>query len=145
MLTMSKAVPTGQAIEYYQREYASPGESFRAAEISGQWHGQLAREWGLEGAVEREQYESLCQGQHPLTGEQLVQQAPIKHYLNRYGDEITTSGHRAAWDLTFSAPKSVSLAAVAGEDERVREVHRESVDKALDEIERYNPSSDGRQ
>ncbi len=144
MLTISKAVPTGQAIEYYQREYASPGESYRASEISGEWHGRLAREWGLEGTVEREQYESLCRGQHPLTGEQLVQQAPIKrYYVNQYEKEITTSGHRAGWDLTFSAPKSVSLAAVAGEDERVREVHRESVDRALDEVERYTQARIG--
>jgi len=45
--------------------------------------------------------------------------------------------HRAGWDATFSAPKSVSLTALVGGDERVREAHRESVCVALDELERY--------
>ncbi len=45
--------------------------------------------------------------------------------------------HRAGWDATFSAPKSVSLTALVGGDERVREAHRESVRAALTELERY--------
>ena len=45
--------------------------------------------------------------------------------------------HRAGWDATFSAPKSVSLTALVGGDERVREAHRESVGVALDELERF--------
>jgi hypothetical protein len=45
--------------------------------------------------------------------------------------------HRAGWDATFSAPKSVSLTALVGGDDRVREAHRESVRVALDEMEKY--------
>jgi len=45
--------------------------------------------------------------------------------------------HRAAWDATFSAPKSVSLTALVGGDERLREAHEKSVAVALDELERY--------
>jgi len=45
--------------------------------------------------------------------------------------------HRAGWDATFSAPKSVSLTALVGGDERVRTAHQESVAVALDELERY--------
>jgi conjugative relaxase-like TrwC/TraI family protein len=45
--------------------------------------------------------------------------------------------HRAGWDATFSAPKSVSLTALVGGDERVREAHRESVRVALRELEPY--------
>ena len=44
--------------------------------------------------------------------------------------------HRAGWDATFSAPKSVSLTALVGHDERVRQA-RESVRIALDELERF--------
>jgi conjugative relaxase-like TrwC/TraI family protein len=39
--------------------------------------------------------------------------------------------HRAGWDATFSAPKSVSITALVGGDTRVREAHRESVRVAL--------------
>src|SRR5205823_6353151 len=44
--------------------------------------------------------------------------------------------HRPGWDLTFSAPKSVSLLALAGGDERLRKAHREAVSVALTEIEK---------
>ena len=45
--------------------------------------------------------------------------------------------HRAGWDATFSAPKSVSLTALVGGDERVREAHRASVAVALEHLEYY--------
>jgi conjugative relaxase-like TrwC/TraI family protein len=45
--------------------------------------------------------------------------------------------HRAGWDATFSAPKSVSITALVGGDTRVRDAHRESVRVALKELEPY--------
>ena len=45
--------------------------------------------------------------------------------------------HRAGWDATFSAPKSVSLTALVGGDARVTAAHQASVVVALDELERY--------
>ena len=45
--------------------------------------------------------------------------------------------HRAAWDATFSAPKSVSLTALVGGDEAVRQAHRDSVKVALNEMEKF--------
>jgi conjugative relaxase-like TrwC/TraI family protein len=45
--------------------------------------------------------------------------------------------HRAGWDATFSAPKSVSLTALVGSDHRVREAHGQAVNVALSELERY--------
>ena len=46
-------------------------------------------------------------------------------------------GHRTGWDATFSAPKSVSLTALVGNDPRVREAHREAVRVAVNEVEKY--------
>ena len=57
--------------------------------------------------------------------------------------EVTSAEHRAGWDATFSAPKSVSLTALVGGDERVREAHRESVRVALREVERYTQARIG--
>jgi len=51
--------------------------------------------------------------------------------------------HRAGWDATFSAPKSISLTALVGGDERVREAHRESVRVAIDQLERYTQARIG--
>src|SRR2546425_3655340 len=45
--------------------------------------------------------------------------------------------HSAGLDPTFSALKSMSITALVGGDERVREAHRESVRVALNELEPY--------
>jgi conjugative relaxase-like TrwC/TraI family protein len=82
-------------------------------------------------------------GQDPNTGEQLIRFVPSRESVNNYGEEITTSEHRAGWDATFSAPKSVSLAALVGDDERVRIAHRESVEKALEVFESYMQARGG--
>jgi len=91
----------------------------------------------LKGEVQEEHFARLADGQHPLTGEQLVQPRSAYEYLNRQGETIHTMEHRAGWDATFSAPKSVSLTALVGGDERVRVAHREAVNVALHELEKY--------
>ncbi len=50
---------------------------------------------------------------------------------------LTTSEHRAAWDATISAPKSVSLPALVGGDGRIRDAYRESINKTVKEFEKY--------
>src|SRR5437870_4236398 len=139
MMTMSNALSAGQAETYYQQDYANKKENYYAerGEVNGNWIGRLAKEWELTGEVTSEQYERLVAGQDPHTGEQLIRFVPSREAVNNYGEEITTSEHRAGWDATFSAPKSVSLAALVGDDERVRLAHRESVEKALEVFEGY--------
>jgi conjugative relaxase-like TrwC/TraI family protein len=88
-----------------------------AGEVQGRWSGRLAEEWELKEEVQAEQYERLVGGQDPHTGEQLIRSVPSREAVN-YGEEITTSEHRAGWDATFSAPKSVSLAALVSPRER---------------------------
>src|SRR6202041_2966531 len=105
--------------------------------IAGEWQGRLTTQFGLAGAVSAEDFAKLSQGQHPQTGEQLVRQRASYEYQDADGKTVTTMEHRAGWDATFSAPKSVSLTALVGGDERVREAHRQSVRTALDEMERY--------
>ena len=102
-----------------------------------EWQGKLAEHWGLEGAVGNEHFARLTEGQHPHTEAQLVRHQVSKTYEGKFGKEVTSVEHRAGWDATFSAPKSVSLTALVGGDERVREAHRESVRVALSELERY--------
>src|SRR6267143_414323 len=74
---------------------------------------------------------------HPTTGEQLVRHQTPRKTTNVRGETVTTMEHRAGWDATFSAPKTVSLTALVGGDARVRDAHEASVDVALDELERY--------
>src|ERR1700726_2329427 len=139
MLTISKPLSAGQARAYHAEEFSNSRENYytEADQIRGEWHGRLAEEWGLRGEVREEHFQRLSEGQHPITGEQLIRHQTACEYVNRHGEKVNAMEHRAGWDATFSAPKSVSLTALVGGDERVREAHRESVAVALDELERY--------
>jgi conjugative relaxase-like TrwC/TraI family protein len=139
MLTISKPLSAGQAQTYHKEEFANAKENYYSEEdhIRGEWHGRLAQEWGLSGEVREEHFQRLANGQHPLTEEQLVRHQTAREYVNARGETVSTMEHRAAWDATFSAPKSVSLTALVGGDEAVRQAHRDSVKVALNEMERF--------
>jgi conjugative relaxase-like TrwC/TraI family protein len=139
MMTISNALSAGQAETYYQQDYMNKAEDYytEQGELKGVWSGRLAQDWGLTGEITSEQYARLVAGQNPHTGEQLIRSVPARESVNSFGEEITTSEHRAGWDATFSAPKSVSLTALVGDDQRVRLAHRESVNKALEALEEY--------
>ena len=121
MLTISRAISAGQASNYYKQDFTNSQDNYyrEAGEVQGRWCGTLAEEWNLKGEVTSEQYDRLAAGQDPHTGEQLIRVVSARETLNKFGDEVTTSEHRAAWDATISAPKSVSLAALVGDDGRV--------------------------
>jgi conjugative relaxase-like TrwC/TraI family protein len=142
---MSGALGAAGAVSYFREEFEHARGSYYAEEGKpvGQWRGELAEHFGLSGAVRREDFERLCEGQDPRTGEQLVRHVQSHERTNLYGDEIETGGHRAGCDITFSAPKSVSLAALVGGDERLKEAHAEAVTAALREVERYAQARPG--
>ena len=145
MLTISKALSAGQAQTYHSREFASEQQNYwsRERQAYSEWRGALAEEWSLRGSVRAEHFSRLSEGQHPENSAQLIRHQPARTYQNEYGKEITSAEHRAGWDATFSAPKSVSLTALVGGDTRVRQAHRESVRIALEELERYTQARIG--
>ncbi len=139
MLTISNPLSASQAQAYHAEEFGNARENYytQGDQIRGEWHGRLAEQWGLKGDVREEHFQRLSEGQQPITGEQLVRHKAAREYVNERGEKIKTMEHRAGWDATFSAPKSVSLTALVGGDERVRTAHQESVAVALDELEQY--------
>ena len=139
MLTISKPLSAGQVRAYHAEEFTNAKENYytEGERIAGQWHGRLAEQWGLTGEVREEHFQRLSEGNHPVSAEPLVRHQTAREYLNEQGQRVKTMEHRAGWDATFSAPKSVSLTALVGADDRVRDAHRESVGVALDELERY--------
>ena len=145
MLTISKPLSAGQAQTYHQKEFTAKEQNYwsQRGVIAGEWQGRLAEQFGLAGAVSAEDFAKLSQGQHPQTGEQLVRQRASYEYQGADGKIMKTMEHRAAWDATFSAPKSVSLTGLVGGDERVRDAHRESVRVALDQLEHYTQARVG--
>jgi len=139
MVTLSKPISAGQAQDYHKNEFANARENYytEGERVRGEWQGQLTERWGLRGEVNEQQFVRLSEGQHPETGEQLVRYQAPREYVNDRGVTVHTMEHRAGWDATFSAPKSVSLSALVGGDDRIKEAHRESVKVALDEMEKY--------
>ncbi|MGC2656516.1 MAG: MobF family relaxase [Bryobacteraceae bacterium] len=135
MLKISKPLSVGTTKSYYKEEYTKAENASyytQQGELQGQWHGRLAEDFGLKGTVTEAEYDRLVNGQHPHTAEQLIQHRDTVKTAS--GEEVA---HRAAWDFTFGAPKSVSITALVGGDDRVREAHREAVKTALDATEKY--------
>ena len=145
MLNISKPLSASQAQTYHAKEFASPEQNYwqQKGATLGEWHGGIAKRFGLAGAVSADDFARLAQGQHPVTGEQLVSHRVVHEYQGKNGKIISPVEHRAGWDATFSAPKSVSLTALVGHDDRVREAHREAVTFALSELERYTQARIG--
>src|SRR6266480_2206482 len=108
MLTISKPLSAGQARAYHHEEFSNAQDNYytEGDRIRGEWHGQLAEQWGLHGEVREEHFQRLAEGQHPITGEQLVRHQTARETKNASGHAVTTMEHRAGWDGTFSAPKS---------------------------------------
>ncbi|MEL6263589.1 MAG: MobF family relaxase [Cyanobacteria bacterium J06626_6] len=86
------------------------------------WLGKGAKNLGLTGTVEKTVFGELLSGTGP-GGEVLS------------GKEIDPKKRRAATDFTFSAPKSVSIAALVQRDERVLAAHHQAVAKAMSVLE----------
>jgi conjugative relaxase-like TrwC/TraI family protein len=105
--------------------------------VQGEWQGRGAELLGLRGSVTPEQFEAVREGLHPETGEFLRP----RHSADRAnGDGSEQSKARSLYDLTFSAPKSVSVQAMVGRDERLIAAHDKAVREALAEAENYTGS-----
>jgi conjugative relaxase-like TrwC/TraI family protein len=145
MLTISKPLSSTQAQTYHAKEFTAAEQNYWKQEdtTQGEWRGQLAEKFELSGAVGAQEFARLAEGQHPQTGEQLVRHRAVHEYKTEDGRTVTPVEHRAGWDATFSAPKSVSLTALVGGDNEVREAHQKAVAFALTELERYTQARIG--
>jgi conjugative relaxase-like TrwC/TraI family protein len=145
MLTISKPLSATQAQTYHAKEFTAAEQNYwkQNDTIQGEWHGRLAEKFGLAGGVGAEEFARLAEGQHPQSDVQLVRPRKVHEYQNEEGKTIAPVEHRAGWDATFSAPKSVSLTALVGGDERVRETHQKAVNVALNELEKYTQARIG--
>jgi conjugative relaxase-like TrwC/TraI family protein len=112
MMSMSAVSGGSAAASYYSSDNYYTLE--QAAEAS-EWAGKAAEALGLKGPVDEKAFADILEGKLPN------------------GDVIKSpSGeHRAGLDLTFSAPKTVSLLALVGGDERIQVAMKESVEATL--------------
>jgi Ti-type conjugative transfer relaxase TraA len=126
MLSISSRSAAASDIRAYlegERDGANLGAEDYYAEsgrTSGRWLGTGAAELSLTGEMSDKAFDRLAAGFHPETEDALVQRA---------GEH-----HRPGWDLTFSAPKSVSVVwgiAERGEREAIERAHTQAVERTL--------------
>ncbi|MFA9432844.1 MobF family relaxase [Egicoccus sp. AB-alg2] len=124
MLNIGKLAHGGA--EYYLTTVATSVEAYYTGvgEAPGRWLGTASTRLGLSGLVTAETLRTVLAGASPVDGQPLV------------GHARTVPG----FDLTFRAPKSVSLLwALADPDvsRQVRQAHDAAVVAALDYLERH--------
>ena len=104
-----------------KRYYASADYYSEGQEIIGSWGGKGARLLALEGVVDREAFERLCDNLNPRNGEQLTAR--------------TRADRTVGYDFTFSVPKSVSLLYALSGDREILDAFRSAVDETMQGIE----------
>lgn len=113
---------TSKNISYYTTDLLHRGESYSVLhEVANQWGGKGAQRLGLSGVVFSEDLEALCHNTDPQTGQKLT----IRN----------KEGRRIGYDMTFDAPKSVSVLQALSQDERIIEAYQKALDETLTEIE----------
>ena len=120
MLSLAN-VSASQAENYYEKDdYYTRGDP--SLQSDTQWQGTGAETLHLTGPIDKAIFQQLLHGQTP-DGKPLHSKA------------IKADNHRAATDYTFSAPKSVSIAALIQKDKRVIQAHDSAVKTALAVLE----------
>ena len=98
--------------------------------------GSGRRAVGAQRSVQTEDFEAVRQGLAPRTGEFLRQ----RHSADRVADGTTLAQARHLYDFTISAPKSVSIMAIPGGDNRLLAAHEKAVAEVMEELEVYAAS-----
>ncbi len=119
---------TTMTVAYFSQEgyYAKNDPRQRRASF---WHGAAARALGLPKHVTPRRFERILSGHVPGTDIRLGRVRDGEHQ------------HRPGFDLTLSAPKTVSLEALLYGDRRVLGAHDAAVKATLDWLER-GPAAD---
>ena len=121
MLSIANLGSSSAASSYYEQDDYYAKDSPEHKELS-QWFGKGAEKLRLEGNVEKADFEELLDGNLP-NGEVLGRK------------EAKGNVHAAGIDLTFSAPKSVSIMAEVYGAKKIIEAHNKSVQKALEYVQ----------
>lgn len=125
MLSMTNVTSVASAASYYAEDnYYSKDENTAMSE----WAGKGAEALGLSGPVDPADFVKVLSGE--LGDEKLGK------VLGKDADGELIRDHRPGFDVTLSAPKSVSIVAEVGERGDVREAHEAAVTKVLDYIEK---------
>lgn len=126
MLSIGLVSSSAAAVSYFEKDDYYHAEGGESPEMRGRWYGEGAQELGLKGPVERAMFERLLEGR-----------LPDGSALGTFDQEGVWK-HTPGWDMTFSAPKSVSILAEIGQDERLFKAHERAVLEALEWTQQHS-------
>ncbi|MDD5672562.1 MAG: MobF family relaxase [Chitinivibrionales bacterium] len=124
-VSLSKTAESGS--QYFEKDSYYAGD-----ERTSQWYGRGAEVLGVSGAVKKEEFDVVIHG-FDLDKKALVNNAVTEDKKNEKG-EVIKAGRSGYIDMTFSAPKSVSLMSYV--DERIEQAHNRAVERAIKEVEK---------
>ncbi len=125
MISLNNVGSAGQALHYFSKDnYYTKNEGLEHSA----WFGKGAARLGLTGKIEQKAFFNLLSGK--IEGQVLG-----KWVRNKVTGEKERE-HRPGIDITFSAPKSVSILAEISGQQDVREAHEAAVKEALTYIEK---------
>jgi len=135
----SKAQYSLKNAEKYFREHLRVGDYYMEGQaVSGQWFGQGAMKLGLVGITTEKDFVNLCRNIHPQTEERLTPRLNSKRIsVDENGVAHEVANRRVFYDFTLSPPKSVSIAALVGDDKRIIEAHDKAVQIAMRQLESF--------
>ncbi len=132
MLSVSAIGSAGKA-DYYAKDDYYIGKPLDPGETQLDWGGKGAARLGLEGVARADDFKQVMAGRNPdRDGAPLSKLEKVEREAAATGvaPQLETA-HRPGADLTFSAPKGVSVALLVGGDERLALAHREAVGEAM--------------
>jgi conjugative relaxase-like TrwC/TraI family protein len=141
MLAIKPQCSLKDARHYFQ-EHLTVGDYYAEGQhVPGHWFGHGAEQLGLSGVTRMDEFVRLCENLHPQTGQKLtLRQNTTRTDIGPDGQEQKNSNRRVFYDFTFSPAKSVSIAALAGDDPRIVEAHEQAVSEALRQLQTFAAS-----
>jgi conjugative relaxase-like TrwC/TraI family protein len=121
---MLRVVPhksAAAARQYYTEGLKREDYYTKGQEAPGLWHGKAAALLGLSGRVEHDAFVALVENRHPATGKRLTPRTKAERIVG--------------YDLTFNAPKSLSVLHAFTQDEGLLQAFRSAVAATMAEIE----------
>ena len=125
-----KSISNSSQVATYYESLATEDYYELGGEPAGYWLGQLQSAMHLNDEVQVGELGKMLQGYHPITGEALASNAGTEH--------------KGGWDMTFSAPKGVSVAWALSNAETktaIQNAQKKAVEAGVRFLEKYAFSS----
>lgn len=129
MMSMTTLKSASQASTYYSKDNYYTKEETAESLANAGWYGKGATVLGLDGEnFDPEKFKALLEGE--IDDDKKIGRTIYDE------NGVAVTQHRPGVDLTFSAPKSVSILSEVFKNDDVRQAHEDAVKSTLDLVEK---------